>query len=115
MDRIDPVEMVISTGSGRSITSTPHAVNYVLGIPCGGSDAPMVTQVAGTSELAELKHLLGVEQNSNIKNVMLIERIKIGGTDALTIRCFFLLVFSKLLFPTTNINITGRMICSRRI
>ena len=39
---------------------------------------------------------------------MLIMWIKTGDTDALTMRCFFLLVSRKLIFLTTNINITGK-------
>lgn len=43
MDRIDPVEMVIHISGGRSIPITTHTVKCILGSPCGGRDAPMVT------------------------------------------------------------------------
>lgn len=98
MDKIDPVEMVISTGGGRSIPITPRAVKCALGIHYCCSDALIVTQVAGTSELAELKRLLRVQHNSNIKNSTLIARIKTEGTDALMMRCFILLSIASSLF-----------------
>lgn len=68
MDMIDPNEMVLRVCGGRSILVTPHAVKCILGLPCGGRDAPMVPLAVGT---AELKRLLGVPPNDNIKNEVL--------------------------------------------
>lgn len=76
--------------------------------PVRWQDALIVSLVAGTNELIELKRSLGVPPSGNVKSEVLLKRICTWGIDSLTIRYFFLVVFNMLLFPTTSNNIMGK-------
>jgi hypothetical protein len=65
-------------------------------------------------ELNKLKSELGLTKDSRITYDMLLNKIEKGGTDDLTIRCFFLVLFSTLLSPGTRLFITGRQAAMAR-
>jgi hypothetical protein len=93
-------------GKDRSLPIHQNAVHCVLGVPIGrGDDLPHYEDE--NLELNNLKSELGLTKDSRITYEMLLKKIEKGGTDDLTIRCFFLVLFSSLLFPGTQLFITG--------
>jgi hypothetical protein len=114
LDNTNPQTLVICVGGGDKLLPIhQNAVHCVLGVPTGsGDDIPHYDDES--SELDKLKSELGLTKDSAIMYNMLIDKIKEGGTDELTIRCFFLVLFSTLLFPSTQIFITGRQAAMTR-
>ncbi|XP_073355586.1 uncharacterized protein [Aegilops tauschii subsp. strangulata] len=108
LDNTSAFSLVIEVGTQGGLKITPHAVHCVLGIPIGGRDPPVFSYAQRREELLKLKELLGVRKKKKITYDVLYERIKLKGEDELTIRCFILIVFNRLLFPTTATYITGR-------
>uniref|UniRef100_A0A452ZJ08 Uncharacterized protein n=2 Tax=Aegilops tauschii subsp. strangulata TaxID=200361 RepID=A0A452ZJ08_AEGTS len=100
--------LVINVGTQGGLKITPHAVHCVLGLPNGGIDPPPFSCAQKREQLLTLKKLLGVPKQKNIDFEVLYQRIRLGGDDDLTIRCFIIIVFNRLLFPTTSKYITGR-------
>ncbi|OEL13153.1 hypothetical protein BAE44_0025828 [Dichanthelium oligosanthes] len=114
LDSTDPKSLVTCVGGkDRSLHIDQNAVHCVLGVPTGrGDDLPHYEDE--NSELNKLKSELGLTKDSKITYDMLREKIEKGGTDDLTIRCFFLVLFSTLLFPGTQLFITGRQAAMTR-
>ncbi|XP_044320564.1 uncharacterized protein [Triticum aestivum] len=100
--------LVINVGTQGGLKITPHAVHCVLGLPNGGTDPPPFSYAQKREQLLKLKELLGVSKHKNITFEVLYQRIRLGGDDDLTIRYFIIIVFNRLLFPTTAKYITGR-------
>ncbi|KAL5674536.1 hypothetical protein ACJX0J_018842 [Zea mays] len=107
LNSTDPKSLVTCMGGkDRSLPIHQNAVHCVLGVPIGrGDDLPHYEDE--NLELNNLKSELGLTKDSRITYEMLLKKIEKGGTDDLTIRCFFLVLFSSLLFPGTQLFITG--------
>ena len=107
MDHTDPENMEIRVGGGdKNLPINEHIVQCVLGVPTGkGRDTPDSPYME--SELNNLRTELGVKTDK-IKSSDLIAKINGGGTDYLTIRCFFILLCYKLLFPGSQNHVTER-------
>ncbi|KAG2481448.1 hypothetical protein PVAP13_J020820 [Panicum virgatum] len=107
MDHTDPENMEIRVGGGdKNLPINEHVVQCVLGVPTGkGRDTPDSPYME--SELNNLRTELGVKTDK-IKSSDLIAKINGGGTDYLTIRCFFILLCYKLLFPGSQNHVTKR-------
>ena len=107
MDHTDPENMEIRVGGGDKILPiNEHVVQCVLGVPTGkGRDTPDSPYME--SELNNLRTELGVKTDK-IKSSDLIAKINGGGTDYLTIRCFFILLCYKLLLPGSQNHVTER-------
>ncbi|XP_025804681.1 uncharacterized protein LOC112883572 isoform X3 [Panicum hallii] len=107
MDHTDPENMEIRVGGGdKNLPINEHVVQCVLGVPTGkGRDTPDYPNME--SELNNLRTELGVKTDK-IKSSDLIAKINGGGTDYLTIRCFFILLCYKLLLPSSQNHVTER-------
>ena len=107
MDHTDPENMEIRVGGGdKNLPINEHVVQCVLGVPTGkGRDTPDSPYME--SELNNLRTELGVKTDK-IKSSDLIAKINGGGTDYLTIRCFFILLCYKLLLPGSQNHVTER-------
>lgn len=110
MDKIDPDSMVINIKSGMTLSITPDVVHLVLGIPHGDGENVLPfeykEQLAETTKLrADLK-----AQKKLISIPDVLEVIKNSKDIELQVRCFLLILFNRLLLPTTSYYIGGKEI-----
>ncbi|XP_044360860.1 uncharacterized protein [Triticum aestivum] len=107
MNKTDKDTLIINVGTQGGLKITPHAVHCVMGTPLGGRD-PSVCSVTQKNELLRLKNELSVPVDQNITYKTLCDYIKLKRPDDLSTRCFILIIFNWLLFPSTRTYISGR-------
>ena len=105
MDHLNPNTMKLEFGGGRVLEVTPQAVEAVFGFPRGVKSAPKPSDQSYVVEMRKLQRELGTDKEITAPN-QLRDRIKTGGVDDLTMRCFFLVVFMKVLCPTFAVCVT---------
>jgi hypothetical protein len=108
MDRVSPVDMIIRIGPGKVLPITPSIIHMVLGLPKGGSTLQSFSREAVVQFWKQLISELNEECISDddpihISNLQ--EEILKGRVDSLFMRCFFMIVFNRLLFPTSSSDI----------
>jgi hypothetical protein len=104
MDKLDHKDMTIRPGPGKELKITKDTVHLILGVPNHGGGKPLaIDEAVATSNLRPELGLAKDEFNVTL----LHDRLKKGVDDDLTIRCFFLILFNRLLFPTASCGITN--------
>jgi hypothetical protein len=108
MDRVSPVDMITRIGPGKVLPITPSIIHMVLGLPKGGSTLQSFSRAAVVQFWKQLISELNEECISDddpihISNLQ--EEILKGRVDSLFMRCFFMIVFNRLLFPTSSSDI----------
>jgi hypothetical protein len=83
-------------------------VRLVLGLPSTGGSLPQFNWQEKVVAAVSLRQQLGVNDPKDLDVQLCINRVKRGGLDALTMRCFYLAIFNRLLFPTASWEITNR-------
>lgn len=107
-DKIDPETMILKVGPGKEIKLTKELVHTIIGVPNeGGSVADNASYNARVQEAKALRADLGVPAGADFKIDYCLARIRRGGTDDLTKRCFFLVLFNRLFFSTASNNINN--------
>jgi hypothetical protein len=104
MDKLDHKDMTIRPGPEKELKITKDTVHLILGVPNHGGGKPLGIDEAVTA--SNLRVELGLAKDKF--NVTLLENhLRKGEDDDLTIRCFFLILFNRLLFPTASWGITN--------
>ena len=104
MDKLDHKDMTIRPGVGKELKITKETVHLILGLPNAGGGKPLGIDeaVAGNNLRAEL----GLSKDECVV-ASLQDRLRKGNDDDLSIRCFFLILFNRLLFPTSSWGISN--------
>ncbi|KAL5647241.1 hypothetical protein ACJX0J_041596, partial [Zea mays] len=104
MDKLDHKDMTIRPGVGKELKITKETVHLILGLPNAGGGKPLGIDeaVAGNNLRAEL----GLSKDEFVV-ASLQDRLRKGNDDDLSIRCFFLILFNRLLFPTSSWGISN--------
>lgn len=109
MDIFNPEKMKLEIGGDKEIIVDEFVVHCAFGLHCVGVDPLLVTDKI-KKEGGELRNELSKELygfvTKDITYAFLKEKIEnkeIG--DDLVVRCFFMVVFSNLLYPNTDSNI----------
>ncbi|XP_035817856.1 uncharacterized protein [Zea mays] len=103
MDKLDPKDMTIRPGPGKELKITKDIVHLILGVPNHGGGKPLGIDEAVAA--SNLRAELGVAKDE-FNVTFLQDRLRKGEDDDLSIRCFFLILFNRLLFPTASWGIT---------
>ena len=106
MDHTDPRDMTIRAGPGKELKITKEVVKLVLGIPSSGGSIQNFGWAQRKQVASNFRASIGIG-NRPIKVEFLRQRVAAGGVDQLTMRCFFLIVMNRLLFPSASWNITN--------
>ncbi|CAL4907786.1 unnamed protein product [Urochloa decumbens] len=104
MDHFHPDTMVLDFGGNRKLYISEHTVWCVLGLQRGKLDPPLSTD--NIKLLSSLKKELGIP-GKNVEVKYLEQKIQSGSTDRLTMQCFMMIVFDKLLACRSSIFITA--------
>jgi hypothetical protein len=99
MDKLDHKDMTIRPGQGKELKITKETGHLILGLPNAGGGKPLSIDeaVAGNNLRAEL----GLSKDEFVV-ASLQDRLRKGDDDDLSIRCFFFILFNRLLFPTSS-------------
>jgi hypothetical protein len=104
MDKLDQKDMTIRPSQGKELKITKETVHLILGLPNAGGGKPLGIDeaVAGNN----LRAKLGLSKDEFIV-ASLQDRLRKGDDDDLSIRCFFLILFNRLLFPSSSWGISS--------
>jgi len=102
-DHIDPNTMALRVGPGKELKITKEVVHYVLGVSSKGqSISDNASYTARVNEAKKLRNELNVTNAKDFTVKVCTNRIQQGGTDDLTKRCFFLVLFNRLFFSIAS-------------
>jgi hypothetical protein len=104
MDKLDHKDMTICPGPGKELKITKDIVHLILGVPNHGGGKPLNIDEAVAA--SNLRTELGLAKDE-FNVTLLQDHLRKGEDDDLTIRCFFLILFNRLLFPTASWGITN--------
>lgn len=103
MDHIDIVHMNLILSHDKILPISAQSVHIVLGLPIGGGELTFTKTKEITNAKKDLFDMLGEKLS--------IERLKLevskGLADELSLRCFFMIVFNRLLFPTSSYDVSN--------
>jgi hypothetical protein len=101
MDKLDPVDMTIRPGRGKELKITKETVRLILGLPSAGGGKPFMNCYGKVDAADSLRKNLKISRDEF--DIATLQEIIVKGRDGdLTIRCFFLILFNRLLFPTSS-------------
>jgi hypothetical protein len=98
--------MTIRQGAGKELKITKDTVRLILGLPCAGGGSEFTDWYGEVDAAAKLRRDLNVGKEE-FDVVKLQDKIVLGNDDELSIRCFFLILFNRLLFPSASWGITN--------
>jgi hypothetical protein len=106
MYKLHPVDMTIRPGPGKEMKITDETVRLILGLPSAGGGKPFMDWYREVDAAGRLRKELKISKDE-FDIATLQEIIIMGRDDDLTIRCFFLILFNRLLFPTSSWSISN--------
>lgn len=109
MDRTDPRTMTIYAGAGKELRITKDVIRLIMGLPYGSSPRPDFDYKAKVRAAENFRQSLGLTKD-DFDPACLLSRIADGGTDDLTMQCFFVVLFNRLLFPQGSWKVTNRQL-----
>ncbi|KAJ1270266.1 hypothetical protein BS78_06G041000 [Paspalum vaginatum] len=107
MDHTSPDDMVIRAGPGKELKITKDTVRLILGLPSAGGGLEHINWKGRVNAATKFRNELGIGRGA-IKIETLQNRIADGGIDDLTMRCFFIVFFNRLLFPQASWDVTNQ-------
>lgn len=106
MDKMDPVDMTIRPGRlGKELKITKETICLILGLPTARAGKLFMDWYGEVDVAGRLRKELKISKDE-FDIATLQEIIGKGRDDDLTIRCFFLILFNRLLFPTSSWSIS---------
>jgi len=106
LTKVDVLSMEIRVPPHTILPITKHAVHIVLGVPTGTRPPSDHSYKEVNEEKARLATALGCQGN-RITIARLKSKLSEHKVDDLSIRCFFLLLFNRLLFSTSAFDISN--------
>jgi hypothetical protein len=106
LDRLDTNSMVVRVPPNIELPVNKPAVDAVLGVPAGTEGIPEKSSKELSNAKRELMAQLGIATNK-ITVTRLLEEVAKGNADDLSMKCFFLVIFNRLLFPGTGYDIAN--------
>jgi len=106
LTKVDVLSMEIRGPPHTILPITKHAVHIVLGVPTGTRPPSDHSYKEVNEEKARLATALGCQGN-RITIARLKSKLSEHKGDDLSIRCFFLLLFNRLLFSTSAFDISN--------
>jgi hypothetical protein len=106
LDRLDTNSMVVRVPPNIELPVNKPAVDAVLGVPAGTEGIPEKSSKELSNAKRELMAQLGIATNK-ITVTRLLEEVAKGNTDDLSMECFFLVIFNRLLFSRTGYDIAN--------
>ena len=107
MDKLDYRDMTLRPGPGKELRITKETVRLILGLPSAGGGKPFLDYWGQTEAHDSLRAQLGLGRKVPIPISLLMDRLSEGNDDPLSIRCFFLILYNRFLFPTSSWNISN--------
>jgi hypothetical protein len=99
--KIDPQTMILKVGPRKEIKFTKEVVRHMIDLPSSGEPQSNDMDWARRArEAKELRAALGVQNAVDLNVTRCMQCVRGGGTDDLTKRCFFLVLFNRFLFPS---------------
>jgi hypothetical protein len=111
MDKLDHKDMTIRPGPEKELKIKKDNVHLILGVPNHGGGKPLGIDEAVAA--SNLRSELGLAKDE-FNVTLLQDRLRKGDDDDLTIRCFFLILFNRLLFPTASWGITNHEVLLKK-
>jgi hypothetical protein len=102
MQKLDPRDMTLRIGPNKELKITKQTVHLILGLPNSGGGKPL--NIDELNSAATLRSSLSISKDEFVIS-KLQDRLRLGNDDDLSIRCF-LILFNRLLFPTTSWSIS---------
>jgi hypothetical protein len=96
MDKLDPVDMTIRSGPGKELKITMETFRLILGLPSAGGGKLFMDWYGEVDNAGRLTKELKISKDEF--DIATIQEI---------IRCFFLILFSRLLFLTSSWSISN--------
>ena len=106
MDKLDPEDVTIRPGARKELKITKETVRLILGLPSAGGVRQFTDWYGEIDAATKLRRELNISKDE-FDIVKLQDRLVIGNDDELSIICFFLILFNRLLFPSTSWGITN--------
>jgi hypothetical protein len=99
MDKLDLVAMTIRLGPGKELKITKETIRLILGLPSAGDGRDFIDWYGEVDAASKLRRDLKISKDE-FDVVKLQDKLVKGNDNQLYIRCFFLILFNYLLFPT---------------
>jgi hypothetical protein len=101
MDKLNPNDMTIRPGSSKELKITKEIVRLILGLPSAGGGKPFMDWFGEVDATENLRKDLKIKKDQF--DITKLEDILVkGNDDDLWTRCFFLILFNRLLFLTAS-------------
>ena len=98
--------MTIRLGTGKELKITKETVRLILGLPSAGGGRDFTDWYGEIDAATKLRRDLNIYKDE-FDVVKLQDMLVVGNDDELSIRCFFLILFNRLLFPSASWGITN--------
>jgi hypothetical protein len=106
MDKLDPEDMTIHLRAGKELKITKDTVRFILGLPSAGGGREFTDWYGEIVAATKLRRELNISKDE-FDVIKLQDRLVVRNDDELSIRCFFLILFNRLLFPSASWDITN--------
>lgn len=106
LDRVDTDSMFLRVPPNIELPINKAAVHAVLGVPAGTELISKKSSKELSNVKRELMDQLGIATNK-ITVPRLLEEVAKGNADDLSMKCFFLVIFNRFLFPGSAFDIAN--------
>lgn len=106
LDHVDTVSMMVDISPDKQLPISAASVNTVLGVPLGGGELSRVKMKHVTAARNLLRKQLGIV-GYKITIKRLKEEVAKGRANELSMKCFFMIAFNKMLFPTASYDVSN--------
>ncbi|OQU77997.1 uncharacterized protein LOC8085124 isoform X2 [Sorghum bicolor] len=106
LDRVDIDSMFLRVPPNIELPINKAAVHAVLGVPAGTEVISKKSSKELSNAKRELMAQLGIATNK-ITVPRLLEEVAKGNADDLSMKCFFLVIFNRFLFPGSAFDIAN--------
>ncbi|TVU00684.1 hypothetical protein EJB05_53866, partial [Eragrostis curvula] len=106
LDRVDTSTMTLVISPDKVLPLSPVSVHNVMALPMGGGDLPKVRSKLVTEARKLLCSSLSLDSRT-ITIKRLLQEVAKGRIDDLSMKCFFMIAFNRLLFPTSSYDVSN--------
>ena len=106
LENTNRMDMIIRAGPGKNLEITKDVIHQILGLPNAGGLPEKIDWAEAVAEAVAFKSRLGLRPRSFGVDKMK-QHIEKCGANSVSMRCFFLIVFNRLLFCKGSFDITN--------